>query len=165
MLETMQQLVGSPRLRQFSTAIGEIEGFFVTPEQAKSRGIPWPTVPQRLHNPGDLIYLRQHHSTPFTIVGKDGIKRTYCKFETDEDGWEACDFQVALYAGRGLSVQETINKWAPADDGNNPKSYTAGVCRILNCKPGDLLVTILYASSSTSPQTSTAAASQLPPKS
>mgnify|MGYP005820885897 CR=1 FL=1 len=131
------------RLRQFSTAIAEIEGMFVTQEQAKARKITWPTIPQRLNNPGDLIYVGQKKATGFTIVGKDGKKRTYCQFKTLEDGWEACDFQVSLYAKRGLTVQQGINKWAPADDGNSPRSYTSGVCRLFGCKPDDFLWKIL----------------------
>ena len=131
------------RLRQFSQAVGEMEGYYVTQAQAAARHIPFPTLPQKLNNPGDLIFVGQRKAVPFSVVGGDGKVRIYCKFETIEDGFEACDFQLELYAKRGSTVQGTINKWAPADDGNNPTSYTAGVCKLMGCKPTDLLSEVI----------------------
>ena len=120
-----------------------MEGFDVTQAQAAERHIKWPTLPQKLNNPGDLIYVGQHKATPFSVVGGDGKVRVYCKFQSIDDGFAACDFQLTLYAGRHCTVQQTINKWAPADDGNNPVSYTAGVCKLMNCKPTDLLSVVI----------------------
>src|SRR5437868_1292141 len=118
------------RTRAFSEALGRLEGFFVAP------GTPtYPTVPQRLKNPGDLIFAHQKGATPHAIKGADGRVRVYAEFATIEAGWLACDRQVELYAGRGLTVEQTIRKWAPADDGNDPRSYTAAVCKLMACKP------------------------------
>lgn len=124
------------KVRQFSQAIGQMEGFFV-------KSTLHQTLPQRLNNPGDLIYKGQKNSIRKNIIGADGKIRSFASFDTIEDGWVACDTQVQLFADRGLTVEETIQKWAPADDGNNPNSYTAGVCHIFGCSPADLLAPLI----------------------
>jgi hypothetical protein len=131
------------KLRQVSDVIGHMEGFYVSQEQAAAQNRRWPTIPQRLNNPGDLVFEHQKYATPHSIVGIDGKTRVYAKFDTIEHGWEACDLQLSLYAQRGLTVEQAIRKWAPADDGNNPGSYTASVCRMLGCGPGDLLSVVI----------------------
>ena len=133
----------NPKLRAFSEAIGVMEGYNVTEAQAKARGIHFPTLPQLLNNPGDLIFVGQHQAVPYAVKGADGRTRVYCKFPDIETGFADCDFQVSLFAGRNLTVQQTINKWAPTDDGNNPNSYTAGLCKILNCKSTDLVAKVI----------------------
>ena len=49
-------------------------------------------------------------------------------------GWLACDRQVELYAGRGLTVEQTIRKWAPADDGNDPRIANPMASRLITCR-------------------------------
>ena len=84
-------------------------------------------LPTRLNNPGDLTYQGQAGATPYTVIGDDGVSRTFAQFQTPDAGWQALDNQLNLDAGRGLTISQEIAKWAPASDGNNPTGYTANV--------------------------------------
>ncbi len=136
------------KVRQVSEAIGRIEGFFAQGN----------TLPKRLNNPGDLLFKQQSHATPYNVYvpvkQSDGstkqILHIFAKFDTLEHGWEACDRQVHLFAGRidpktrfPYTVAGTIQVWAPKDDGNDPVGYTALLCKAIGCKPGDYLREVL----------------------
>ena len=119
-------------LQRLAGAIAEMEGFY------KPR-----SVPQRLNNPGDLMFAHQRKAVPHSIVGSDNKVRIYAEFPTIEDGWEALYRQIRLDASRGLTISQFIHKYAPADDGNNPRSYTAYVCRRLGVGKDSLLSSLL----------------------
>jgi hypothetical protein len=89
------------------------------------------TVPQRLNNPGDLLFAHQPFAAPHAITGKDGKVRVYAEFDTAEHGWQALERQIRLDASRGLTLQEFIRKYAPASDANNPTSYLAVVMKAI----------------------------------
>jgi hypothetical protein len=89
------------------------------------------SVPQRLNNPGDLMYAGQVKAEPHSIHGSDGKVRVYAEFPTVADGWAALETQIRLDAKRGLTLQEFIRKYAPASDANDPASYLAFVMRAL----------------------------------
>lgn len=120
------------KLRKFSESIGHMEGFFVKSTLHK-------TLPQRLNNPGDLIYKQQKNSVKVNIKGSDGKIRSFASFDTEEDGWLACDEQLRKFANRGFTVWETIKAWAPTDDGNNPNGYTQVICKLMGCIPDNIL--------------------------
>lgn len=108
-------------LENLARAIATLEGFYKPG-----------SVPQRLNNPGDLIFVGQKNATAHAIVGKDGKTRVYCQFATVEEGWEALRRQIRLDARRGLTLIQFIHKYAPASDANDPKSYAAFVARRLS---------------------------------
>jgi hypothetical protein len=92
------------------------------------------TVPERLNNPGDLMYVRQVGAKPHPIVGKDGKTRVYAEFPTALAGWVALFEQIRLDAARGKTLEEFIGKYAPASDNNDPTSYLSFVMRQLGCQ-------------------------------
>src|SRR5437016_3599930 len=107
----------SPLMR----AIADMEGFNI-------RG----SVPQRLNNPGDLMFVKQKGAKPVTITGVDKKQRTYAQFPTVDAGWAALAFQLSLYAKRGYTLLQAIRKWAPKEDGNDPNGYASYVAKLLN---------------------------------
>ncbi len=131
------------KLQVLSESIAKREGFYVTEEQARQRGIHWPTIPQRLNNPGDLMFAGQLGATDHPVTGVDGKVRHYAEFETEEAGWTALSRQILLDAKRGLTLRSFINKYAPAEDGNDPKSYLNQVANALQADPNVLLSTAL----------------------
>ena len=105
-------------IEKLAEAIATMEGFFIAG-----------SVAQRCNNPGNLVFVGQRHAKGHSITGKDGKIRTYCQFENPEQGWDAMKRQLRLFAGRGLTLLETIQKWAPACDGNEPHGYAAFVSK------------------------------------
>lgn len=79
------------------------------------------------NNPGNLIYAGQAGATP----GAGGFAR----FATYQDGLGALNNQIQLYAGRGLTIQQMMNVYAPASDGNNPGAYAVQVAGALGVSP------------------------------
>jgi len=124
-------------------AIAHFEGFYLTEEEARRQNRHWPTIPQRLNNPGDLVFRDQPFSTDGPVTGFDGVVRHYAKFDTVEHGWEALYRQIELDAGRGLTLWQFVNKYAPAADANNPNEYFAFVAHKLDAKPTDLLSAVI----------------------
>ena len=107
-------------IEKLSEAIATMEGFYKPG-----------SVANRLNNPGNLIYVGQRFAKSHPITGADGKVRRYCKFETPEEGWDAMKRQLRTFAGRGLTLLETIQRWAPREDGNDPDGYAAFVRRRL----------------------------------
>jgi hypothetical protein len=131
------------KLQVISESIAKREGFYVTQDQARSRGIHWPTIPQRLNNPGDLMFAGQSGATDHPVTGVDGKVRHYAEFESEDAGWTALSRQIMLDAKRGLTLRQFINKYAPAEDGNDPKSYLSQVAAALQADPNSLLSTAI----------------------
>lgn len=84
-------------------------------------------MPTRLNNPGDLRHAPGASHEP---GNPDGIGA----FKTVADGWAALDRQLALYAARGLTVQQAVYKFAPPSENNTP-AYLAFICAGLHCFP------------------------------
>ncbi len=125
------------KVQTLAWAIATFEGFF-----AKAKV---PNVPQRLNNPGDLIFLHQRNAVAHTFVGADGKARTFCQFDTIEHGWEALFRQIKMYADRvpPLTIASLMRLYAPSDDGNDPKSYAAFIAEKLECQVNDNLLSVL----------------------
>jgi hypothetical protein len=86
-------------------------------------------VPSRTNNPGDLLYRQQRGATPYPVMGQDGKTRVYAQFRTVADGWAALEAQIRLDAARGETLEQFIEKYAPASDANDPASYLSFVMR------------------------------------
>lgn len=130
----------------FASAISEMEGFCVTEADAQERKVRWPTIAQRLRNPGNL---RRWGSFPI----QDGYaKFPECKIEDcrcpdhpAEEGFRALRKQVTrnvfdrklsfrqFFAGQrdtqGELVQNGYPGYAPAADSNYPVVYAGHVLK------------------------------------
>lgn len=85
------------------------------------------------NNPGNLIYAGQAGATP----GAGGFAR----FATYDDGMNALQNQLQLYASRGLTIQGMMNVYAPAAQaGNNPTLYAANIAGALGVSPDTKLL-------------------------
>ena len=119
------------KLDILAQAIARYEGFYVTAAEAALKKIHFPTLSQRHNNPGDLMYAGQLGA----IRGEQHGQGWYAKFPTMAAGWAALGRQIQLDASRGLTMSAFMNKYAPAEDSNDPKSYCAFVCGKLNVTP------------------------------
>jgi hypothetical protein len=92
---------------------------------------------RRNHNPGNIEAGR--FSVAHGAIRSDG---RFAVFPDDETGFTA---MTALLSGpvyAGLTISEAIAKWAPPNE-NDTLMYTALVCSWANCKPTDLLASVL----------------------
>jgi hypothetical protein len=84
-------------------------------------------TPSSWNNPGALTAAPNRYCQTGKING-------IVQFCTPQDGWNALNNQLDIYAASGDTLQQTIYHWAPADDGvnpllkgNNPATYTNNV--------------------------------------
>ena len=112
------------------------------------------TLSYRNNNPGNLRC--QPSGVPFSYQSAAGAtgcdSANFAVFSSADGGSQALNTQVTIDAGRGLSIQEFINKYAPADDGNNPTSYAAAIAAATGLSVTDPLSAAL--DGSTIPDTS-----------
>jgi hypothetical protein len=90
------------------------------------------SVPQRQNNPGDL-----RHAPGETHPA--GAPDSVGSFATEEEGWAALERQLEIDAGRGLTLEEMINEYAPPSDNNNTPAYLAFICQGGNWAPSTLV--------------------------
>lgn len=103
------------------------------------------SVAYQNNNPGNLIYAGQRGAT----ADANG----FAVFPTYQDGLDALDNQIQLYAGRGLTITDMMNVYAPASQsGNNPALYASNVAGALGVSP-DTALTSLSPTSSIDPST------------
>ena len=123
---------------QLAQAIANMEGFNVSG-----------SVAQRNNNPGNLT------ASPYATGNVNG----YSVFPDAATGWEALNYQLQLYAGRGLTLEEMINIYAPASNGsamtagNDPNNYLNYVTSQLGVGPSTS-ISALY-DTNTVPDTTT----------
>lgn len=91
-------------LTSIATAIGNFEGVNVANSLA-----------QRNNNPGNLKYAGQSGA-----IGQDA--NGFAIFDTQSDGQAALLSQLNLYAGRGLTLSQALNIYAPSSE-NNTSNY------------------------------------------
>ena len=101
-------------------AIAQMEGFN-TPG----------TVAQRNDNPGNLRFVGQAGAT-----GKDS--KGFAIFPTAEEGWQALQAQIALDAGRGLTLTQFMGKYAPPSE-NDTGGYISFVSKKTGIGANDLI--------------------------
>lgn len=73
------------------------------------------SIAQRNNNPGNLRNVGQ--------AGAVGTRDGYAVFATPQAGWDALDAQIRYDAGRGLTLQQFIFKYAPPSDNNDTVGY------------------------------------------
>lgn len=124
-------------LSSIARAIAEVEGYFKPG-----------TVAARLNNPGNLVYVGQQGATPAPITGADGRVRTFARFASPEAGEAALDRDLALKAGRGLTIEQTIQAWLGNTTVKNaegdPILYTHLVASRLGVSPSTPLADVLF---------------------
>ena len=93
------------------------------------------TVAQRHNNPGNLMFVNQ----PGAIKGEPKSGGGFwAKFETPEAGRTALENQLILDTQkRGMTLAETMNKYAPSSDKNNTTAYIDTIAKDLGIKPTD----------------------------
>lgn len=84
------------------------------------------TLAQRHNNPGNLRYVGQSGA----VKGKGG----FAVFRTPQDGFTALHNQILLDAGRGLTLQQFVYKYAPPTS-NNTASYLNYISRKVGADP------------------------------
>lgn len=145
-------------------AMATKEGFYVSEEQARARGIRWPTVAQRCCNPGNVRAWQDAGGRWYPTtggLGPDGRPRGYVDFvawararhgEKPEEelrrlalaeGWRVLKRQIEIYLsgrhtdGRRPSPREMFRKYAPKADGNDPEAYADFVAGRLGISPDE----------------------------
>jgi hypothetical protein len=91
--------------------------------QQEGFGVPG-AIPTVRNNPGDLEHAPH--------LSHDGIAANGIGIEpTVEDGWEDLENQLQLYAGRGLTLAQMVEIYAPPFE-NDTQAYLEAVCDGLN---------------------------------
>jgi len=133
---------------QLAKAIALMEGFFVTPKQAKQRGIKYPTRAQRNANPGNI---RRWRNSKYGEYPRD--EEGYVNFNAWanenglpesralQEGWRVLRTVVKQYidgvyhGGKSPTLYEFFERYAPSKDKNDPKAYAEKVASILKIPP------------------------------
>lgn len=93
---------------------------------AKEEGFYVPgSVPNRLHNPGDLRHSPHSYHTADALDAIGSI-------DNDTDGWADLERQLNLFADRGLTLEQVIYEYAPETE-NDSAAYLTFVCQGLGC--------------------------------
>jgi hypothetical protein len=89
------------------------------------------SLPNRQDNPGDLRHApgETHPADAPNSVGS---------FDSPDAGWAALERQLALYAERGLTLQQAIYDFAPPTE-NDSGHYLDFVCTGLGCTSDTLV--------------------------
>jgi hypothetical protein len=90
------------------------------------------SVSQTNNNPGNLMYAGQPGATGQTPAG-------FAVFPTYQAGYQALLNQINLDASRGLTIAQFAQKYAPAQDGNDPTSYAAQIAAATGLSVNDPL--------------------------
>lgn len=138
---------GSDLIEKLAQAVAEYEGYFVTADVARQRGIPWPTRAQRNANPGNIRRWRDPGGKEYPRSGgyvdfvawarhrAPGAHEADIRAMAEAEGWRALRKLIADYidgkytCGRPPTLRELIARYAPASDGNVPERYVAFVAR------------------------------------
>ena len=93
------------------------------------------TLAERNNNPGNLVFANQTGA----VRGDKRPDGTYwAVFESPEAGRLALENQIKLDTqSRGMSLIDTMNKYAPAADKNNPSAYAQTIANKLGIKVTD----------------------------
>ncbi|HHK8874963.1 TPA: hypothetical protein ACQZB3_000543 [Escherichia coli] len=88
----------------------------------------------RNNNPGNIEAGQNNWE------GQTGSDGRFAKFVTPEHGIRALGKNLLAYGDKGFdTVNEIVNRWAPASDGNNTTAYVKALCEQLSVKPDDQL--------------------------
>jgi hypothetical protein len=103
-------------MSKLARLIAEREGF----------GVPG-SLPQRNSNPGDLMHAPGEDHPP-------DAPNSIGSFPTPQDGWDALEHQLQLWASRGLTIAQAIATEAPPSC-NDTAEYTQFICQGLGLPP------------------------------
>ena len=92
------------------------------------------TLADRNNNYGNIKYNPKDD----WIGGRKDPNSAFVKFDTPELGARALA-KTIINGSAGLTIDQYINKYAPASDNNDTKSYIADVAKALNKKPDELI--------------------------
>ena len=92
------------------------------------------TLADRNNNYGNIKYDPKDD----WIGGRKDPNSAFVKFDTPELGARALA-KTIINGSAGLTIDQYINKYAPASDNNDTKSYIADVAKALNKKPDELI--------------------------
>ncbi|MBL1723120.1 hypothetical protein ELD56_30270, partial [Klebsiella pneumoniae] len=88
----------------------------------------------RNNNPGNI----EAGSNPWE--GQTGSDGRFATFATPEHGIRALGKNLLSYQRQGYdTVNEIVNRWAPASDGNNTDAYIKALCSALGVGANDPL--------------------------
>lgn len=112
-------------------AIAVIEGFYDSPAKCKKLGNPYPNIPQRNNNPGNV----------WDGLGKGKVRRIWPSMPIDgsgfviypsvEAGFAALKNDIKIKISRGMTLAQIIYMYAPPSE-NNTKAYLEGVAKSAN---------------------------------
>ena len=107
-------------MSKLAEAIAHEEGFYVPG-----------SLPNRDNNPGDLRHSPHsfHTADDPNAIGQ---------IDTPADGWEDLERQLAIYAKRGMTIEQMVYEYAPPSE-NNSKAYLDYVCQYVGCAPSTLV--------------------------
>lgn len=116
-----------PQTQQvLASAIQQMEGFYPG------------SLAYENNNPGNLMFVGQQGA----VLAPDGF---FAKFPTYEDGLGALYRQLDIYAGKGYTIQQMMEKYAPKGHGaNDPNAYAQFIAQTIGVSPDTKLVEIAY---------------------
>lgn len=134
-------------IERIAQAIAFYEGYFVRQEEARRRGIAWPTRAQRNANPGNIRRWRDQQGREYPRSGgyvdfvawarkqAPGAQTAEVRRMAEDEGWRVLKKLINDYVdgkhtcGKPPSLREFIARYAPAMDGNVPERYVAFVAQ------------------------------------
>jgi hypothetical protein len=146
---------------RLARAMAEREGFYVTEEQAKARGIPWPTLAQRNANPGNIRRWADARGKPYpTSKGYvdfvawaserfPGASREEISRLALEEGWRVLRALIGQYLdgrytnGQPPTFDEMFLVYAPSADNNDPAGYARFVASKLGARPDQRITDLI----------------------
>ena len=146
---------------RLARAMAEREGFYVTEEQAKARGIPWPTLAQRNANPGNIRRWADARGKPypthrgyvdFVAWASDrypGASREEISRRALEEGWRVLRVLIGQYldgrytGGQTPTFEQMFRVYAPSADNNDPAGYARFVAAKLGARPDQRITDLI----------------------
>lgn len=124
------QVLDPTTVSTIANTITKVEGYF-TPG---TPGYPNGSLAYQNNNPGNLVYAGQAGASP----GAGG----FAYFPTLAAGQQALQNQIQLYAAQGMSIQDMMNIYAPASNGNDPTGYAQTIANSLGVTPDTSLLSL-----------------------
>ena len=110
----------------FLQANARMEGFYVLGSR-----------PNRNNNPGDVEFGKFAEAH-----GADRSDGRFAHFPDPETGFAAMKLLFQAPSYKGLTVEAALNRWAPPVE-NQTSHYISSVCTWANCKPTDVIDSLL----------------------
>ena len=130
----------SPNAATIAQTIQQVEGYYPG------------SVAYTNNNPGNLIFVGQAGATP----GAGG----FAAFPSYDAGYQALLNQIQNYANRGLTIDQMMNLYAPAGQGNNnPTAYANTIASALGVSTDTTVADALAGAGSTAATTDTSSIS------